>query len=674
MPDETTADGAGATAPGSDHLLKDRYRLLEIIGEGGMAIVWRAEDTELGRTVAVKILRGQYASDPEFLARFRSEARSAATLNDPGVVGVYDVGEDEGRHFLVLEYVPGRDLKAVIRDEAPLAVERAVGIGARLARAVAAAHREGLIHRDIKPQNVLVAPDGRMKVADFGIARAVSALGLTEPGIVMGTVHYIAPEQAAGGAASTASDVYSLGVVLYEMLTGRVPLDADSTLGVAMKIMNEKPEPVDRVNPAVPAVLAQIVARAMAPLPEQRYESAGDLADALENFRRWTEQVTGPIDAVPVIPSADRRGASSGRPAGRVPVGGGGRPEKARREREPVLDWAGLGLALLAVLALAGLIPLWMAVIARAQSDDVGDTEGGWWPAVAVEEATPVPTPLPTVAFIGVPDMIGMEQADAIATLEAIGLSASINLVERPGEPLGRVVDQSSPAGEQLRVDTVINLEISAEGRVTIPQPGPDYASTEAALRGLKLQRIDVWTGATGQSGSIVSIDPPPGSKVPLESMVIVRVATGAWLPLNVNFEGGLYLGGVNLASDVYTAGSSVVVTPLWQAVEDIGRDLGARVIVADLSAYGVELGRAEHSLKAERPSGLWAAGEREDGDAFEVPIDGAAVPGAYGLWLEVFALEAPDQPIGIMGHPAQTVIGSRLLIRQLRIVGGEEG
>ncbi len=680
MPDETTANDNGAVDPQPDtfDLLKNRYRLLEIIGEGGMAIVWRAEDTELGRTVAVKILRGQYASDPEFLARFRSEARAAATLNDPGVVGVYDVGVDDGRYFLVLEYVPGRDLKAVIRDEAPLAVEKAVAIGVRLARAVAAAHRGGLVHRDIKPQNVLVAPDGRMKVADFGIARAAASLGLTEPGIVMGTVHYIAPEQAAGGSASTASDVYSLGVVMYEMLTGRVPLDADSTLGVAMRIMNETAEPVDQINPTVPAVLAQIVARAMAKQPERRYPSAGDLADALEGFRRWSEQSTGPIDAIPTLVGSDNGGAGSARPfdEDEKPPNRAANSGRTARGHEPILDLPGLGLAVLAALALAGLIPLWMAVIARAQTPESGEAGQGWWPVKVEEVATEAPTPLPTVAFSRVPDVIGKEQADAIEALEAAGLASSIDLVSGTGEALGRVVQQSSPAGDEVEVDSVIRLSVSAAGRVIVPNPGPDFASTQLALDslGLSTQRRDVWTGSAGPAGSIASLFPVPGSEVPIGMTILVTVASGAWLPINVNFEGNVYLSGVDLAASAYAAGSAVVVRPVWQAMEDLDRDLGARVIVADLTGFNLELGRAEHGIAAERPSNEWAKGEREIGAAFEVPIDAGATPGAYGLWLELFALDAPDVPMAITGPGDKTFNGTRLLIQQIQILAADSG
>jgi eukaryotic-like serine/threonine-protein kinase len=321
----------------STDLLKDRYRLLDVVGEGGMAVVWRAEDELLGRTVAVKVLRPQYANDPEFLARLRSEARAAAALSDPGVVGVFDVGEDAGRHFIVMEYVAGRDLKAIIRAEGAFPPQRAVTIGAAIARAVGRAHAAGMVHRDIKPQNVLIGADDRVKVADFGIARAMSEVGTTAPGIVLGTVHYLAPELAAGGGATPASDVYSLGVVLYEMLTGRLPFDADSSVGVAMKIMNDAPEPVEQVNPRVPAALARIVQRAMARSVGDRYPDANSLADDLDGFAHWSDQATVGLRQVAAggaVVAHAPAGPAVARP--RTPT----RPPSASARSQPVgLSW-----------------------------------------------------------------------------------------------------------------------------------------------------------------------------------------------------------------------------------------------------------------------------------------------------------------------------------------------
>jgi hypothetical protein len=237
-------------------------------------------------------------------------------------------------------------------------------------------------------------------------------------------------------------------------------------------------------------------------------------------------------------------------------------------------------------------------------------------------------------------------------------------------------VQQSTPPGEEAPVDAVIMLSVSSVGQVTVPNPGPDFASTQQALDrlGLATQRLDVWTGSAGPAGSIASIFPAPGTEVPIGMTILVSVASGGWLPINVNFEGNVYLSGADLPAEVYTAGQTLVLRPAWQAVEAIERDFGARVIVADLSGVGGELGRAEHALSAERPSSTWAEGESVMGASFEVPIDAAATPGAYGLWIELFALDAPDAPLAIAGHPEQAVSGSRLLIRQIQVKAADSG
>jgi len=242
-----------------DALLNDRYRLIELVGAGGMAQVYQARDTLLERPVAVKLLRPQYAADEPFLARFIQEARSAANLSHPNVVAVYDVGEDTlpneatPRPYIVMEFVAGRDLKAIIEAEAPLSVERALDIAAQIAQALAHAHEAGLIHRDVKPQNVLVTGDGRVKVTDFGIARALATASISEAGVVLGTVHYLSPEQAAGDPATPLSDVYALGVVLYEMLAGQLPFTGETPAGRAGPRTRTEPAPASagrRPDPA----------------------------------------------------------------------------------------------------------------------------------------------------------------------------------------------------------------------------------------------------------------------------------------------------------------------------------------------------------------------------------------------------------------------------------------
>src|SRR5690606_28557295 len=231
----------------------------------------------LNRAVAIKRLHVRFAGDREFVERFRREAQAAASLSHPNVVNIYDVGEDEETHYLVLEYVKGRNLKDILRRYGPLPFRQAAFVARAVAAALAAAHRQGLVHRDVKPHNILITDEGRVKVTDFGIARAASSSTLTETGSMIGSVHYFSPEQARGTATGPASDIYSLGVVLYEMLTGRVPFTCDTPVAVALMHLQEEPIPPSRFRRRLPPRLEAITLRAMQKDPAQRYSSAEEM-------------------------------------------------------------------------------------------------------------------------------------------------------------------------------------------------------------------------------------------------------------------------------------------------------------------------------------------------------------------------------------------------------------
>jgi eukaryotic-like serine/threonine-protein kinase len=268
-----------------DTVLKDRYRLIEPVGEGGMATVYRAHDSLLGRDVAIKVLHPEYERDAPFVQRFVQEAQFAASLGShPNIVAIFDVGEDNGVHFMVMELVEGRDLKDLIRERAPFTVPEAFSIGRQVASALDFAHRRGLIHRDVKPQNIMVTPDGVAKVTDFGIAYGASATQLTRTGMVIGTVHYFSPEQARGTTVTPASDIYSLGVILYEMLTAHLPFDAENAIGIAMQHIHSEPPSPWEFNPELPARAVAVVMRALEKEPERRYRDAAEFAAALAPF------------------------------------------------------------------------------------------------------------------------------------------------------------------------------------------------------------------------------------------------------------------------------------------------------------------------------------------------------------------------------------------------------
>jgi len=266
------------------NVLGGRYRLIELLGQGGMATIYRARDSQLERDVAVKLLRPEYGRDPDFLSRFRQEAQSAASLNHPNIVSVFDYGQDPAGPFIVMELIDGEDLAALIRRTGALSPRQAAGLTAEVARALEIAHRRGIVHRDVKPHNVMLAADGRIKVADFGIARAVAEAQMTLPGTTMGSVHYFSPEQARGENTTPASDVYSLGIVLYELLTGRRPWEGDSAAAIAMARLTGAPPAPSAARAGVPPALDAIARRAMALEPADRYPSGAAMADALEAF------------------------------------------------------------------------------------------------------------------------------------------------------------------------------------------------------------------------------------------------------------------------------------------------------------------------------------------------------------------------------------------------------
>lgn len=369
--------------PSQQYLLNKRYRLLSPIGAGGMAVVYKAQDLALGRLVAVKILREPLTGDPDFLARFQQEARAAANLAHPNIVTVHDFGRDGGRNYIVMEYIEGKDLKTLIKDGSPFKVERALDLIIQICAGIGYAHRAGLVHCDVKPQNILVTADGRVKVTDFGIARALATL---QPGettdIVWGSPQYYSPEQAAGEAPTPASDVYSIGVVLYEMLAGRLPFVASTQQALAMMHLRDEPPRLTLFNPALPETLERIVHKVMAKEPAARYRTADQLGRILISYReRGLEATNAQTPSGHTPPSGTPRTASAPplpevlaeaptvyRQPARGETGGGatvqGGDAAALNGYSPEgLDWVAVTLVFLAFVAVAGLIPFWTYVI-----------------------------------------------------------------------------------------------------------------------------------------------------------------------------------------------------------------------------------------------------------------------------------------------------------------------
>lgn len=371
------------TDPGQQYLLNKRYRLLSPIGAGGMAVVYKAQDLALGRLVAVKILREPLTGDADFLARFQQEARAAANLAHPNIVTVHDFGRDGGRYYIVMEYIEGKDLKALIKEGAPFKVERSLDLAIQVCAGIGYAHRAGLVHCDVKPQNILVTADGRVKVTDFGIARALASL---QPGettdVVWGSPQYYAPEQAAGEAPTPASDVYSIGVVLYEMLAGRLPFVASTQQALAMMHLRDEPPRLTLFNPALPETLERIVHKVLAKEPSARYRTADQLGRILISYRERGLEATGtqaaalptgqtpphgtlpaaahPPEVLPEAPTVYRQPQRAVAPAGAAARAGDALSGDSYGGEG--LDWVAVTLGFLAFVSVAGLIPFWAYV------------------------------------------------------------------------------------------------------------------------------------------------------------------------------------------------------------------------------------------------------------------------------------------------------------------------
>lgn len=353
-------------------LLNNRYRLLEPLGSGGMAVVHKAVDEMLERIVAVKILRQDYATDHDFRERFRQEAKAAANLSHPNIVTVHDFGLDEDQVFIVIEYIDGTDLKSLIRKNGRFSVEDTVGLMAQACAGVGYAHRAGLVHCDIKPHNMLVSNDFRLKVTDFGIARALATIHPDEKSdVVWGSPHYFSPEQAGGGAPSPASDVYSLGVILYEMLTGRLPFEAKDATELARMHRIETPIPPRQINPDIPQVLEEITLKVLSKEPSARYRTADQLGRVLVSFGTINKEKTGPID-LPQVRNPNGSNHENPEPVLFQPPNTLSEPAPFTQdpdlyaveepEEETSIDWVTWLLGILAFTTILGLIPFWLYI------------------------------------------------------------------------------------------------------------------------------------------------------------------------------------------------------------------------------------------------------------------------------------------------------------------------
>jgi len=521
-----------------------RYRIEEKIGIGGMAEVYKAFDTTLDRTVAVKVLHAQFAAEEDFVARFRREAQAAANLNQPNIVNVYDWGSEEGTYFIVMEYLVGRNLKQIINEEGPLPANYVVDIARQVAAALQFAHKNGIVHRDVKPHNIVITDDGEVKVTDFGIARS-SASNVTQTGAILGTAQYISPEQAKGDEVGAASDIYSLGVVIYEMLAGKVPFNGDSPVAVALKQIQEQPVPLSELNSDIPAAMAAIVAKAMAKDPANRYHSAIELRDDLGRA----------ADGLPVL--APREMADAGEMTVVMP-----RP--SRPERRPETPPRGRRWRIAAfILALL----LLFAGSAWATNYFMG-----------------------RAARTEVPNLTGK-------TLdEAKDLAAEGKLKVRVGSRVfdvdtaaGRIVDQTPSRGKKLPAGGTISVSLSkGQARVTVPDlRGKSQNDAMRTISNLGLRVVDISSDYNDsvEEGYVISSEPGGNARVSRGAYISLLVSTGPrpskvpWLIGKTADEAGSALASVGLVIHTEEANDNEV---------EVGR------VIRQDPAQGVSIARGE--------------------------------------------------------------------------------
>jgi serine/threonine-protein kinase len=487
-----------------DTLFDGRYRIQRKLGAGGMADVYLAEDQELGRRVAIKILNSRHGNDDQFIERFRREAKNAAALNHPNIVSIYDRGEAEDTYYIAMEYLDGRTLKELIVGRGAAPVNVAIEYARQILSALRFAHRHGIVHRDIKPHNVLVDGEGRVKVTDFGIARAGTSQ-MTETGSIVGTAHYLSPEQARGGEVDPRSDLYSLGVVLYELLTGKTPFDGETPVEIAMKHLSNTPKPPSKLRPDVPPELDMVVLRALAKNPDDRYQSADEMEADLERVARGARVAAATVDTATQV------------------------------LRRPATAVAAAEMATAAtMIAPAAAAP--PAVVEEEEVFESGDEGRPIWPwlvagafiIAAVIAGFFVWQELSSAPQVAVNNYVGETQKQAEQQITAAGLHPKANSGPNSKVPHGKVFRQDPDAGSKVDKGGTVTIWVSTgPPKVTVPTvKGQQWSVAQQTLVNAGLQPKEFLVPGDTKN-QVTATDPPAGQRVPKGSTVRVNVMSG---------------------------------------------------------------------------------------------------------------------------------------------------
>jgi Serine/threonine protein kinase len=484
-----------------------RYEVLERIGDGGMAIVYKAKDLLLNRVVTIKVLREQFTTDEDFIRRFRREAQSAASLSHPNIVSIYDVGKEGDTEYIVMEYVEGRNLKEIIREYAPLSTDQSINLGRQITEAIQNAHEHHIIHRDIKPHNILVTADGHAKVTDFGIARAVSSATVTHTGDIVGSVHYLSPEQAKGLQSNEQSDIYSLGIVLYELVTGKVPYEGETPITVVLKHLQEQPVLPSKINPLINQEFEAVIMRAIAKSPEQRYISAKDLLADLNHIQAG-EPINRAVISLPVDSEATQTHQGMGRILAPIQIKsssieGESSPEKAENNKRRRRIVGGLVLIFL-FLFLAGGLALQRFV---------------------------------TVGSTKVPDVVGKTVPDAGVYMQQAKLSLDPNVTFEFSDTIEKdhIIEQEPKAETSVKVGRAIKLVVSKGLEVAkFPDVTTGLISKENALNLIfnlgftGKQTIETKPSDTVPEGFVIAQDPAPNVTWAKSGSIKLTISDGA--------------------------------------------------------------------------------------------------------------------------------------------------
>jgi len=519
-----------------------RYRIVRKLGAGGMADVYLAEDQELGRRVAIKILNDRHAADEQFIERFRREAKNAAGLSHPNIVSIYDRGTAEGTYYIAMEYLDGRSLKEMIVGRGPAPVKAAIDYARQILAAIGFAHRNGIVHRDIKPHNVLVSPEGRLKVTDFGIARS-GASQMTEVGSIIGTAQYLSPEQARGSPVDQTSDLYSVGVVLYEMLTGQVPFTGDTPLEIAMKHLSAVPKPPSELRPDVPHDLDLIVLRALAKNPDDRYQTAekfdADLARVAEGLPVGAETAdaatavlsgSGVLAAAPtaiVSPPAPPTAPTRPAPPGRTPPAGYYGYEGPPRRRRPIWPWI---LSLLLLAAAGG---------------------AAWFAYTKIQDQLNANKP------VAVPEVEGIRTSLAKMKIRDANLTPKTQTEPSTDVEKGLVIGQDPPAGQRVQKDSIVTITVSSgPPRVVVPSvKGKTRDDAVSTLANAGLTPRVFLVSSNEPENTVIAQDPRGGITVVKGTPVRINVSSG---PATVSVPNVIGLAFDQASRELQDAGFSV--------------------------------------------------------------------------------------------------------------------